>query len=179
MTRTAIVVTGLPASGKSTLARAIAVELRLSFLDKDDFLERLYEMEVVSDQATRQQLSRRSDRDFIAAARGLESAVLVSHWRNAACGPGSGTPIEWLTETFEQVIEVYCACPVDLAVERFMARKRHSGHQDNARTGSELRNTFAAYATDLPIGLGTLLSINGEVSVSPHDAADLIRRHIL
>jgi AAA domain len=38
-----VVVTGMPASGKSTLARALAAELKLPLVSKDDIKERLYE----------------------------------------------------------------------------------------------------------------------------------------
>lgn len=37
-----VVVTGLPASGKTTLGRHIATSLGFGFLDKDEFLEDLF-----------------------------------------------------------------------------------------------------------------------------------------
>ncbi|WP_370645738.1 AAA family ATPase [Ruegeria sp. Ofav3-42] len=53
-----IVVTGLPASGKTTVAREIAKRLGLVFLDKDDFLEELYERHGVPSWEHRKKLSR-------------------------------------------------------------------------------------------------------------------------
>ena len=38
-----VVVSGLPASGKSTLSRRLATALSLPMLDKDDILEGLFE----------------------------------------------------------------------------------------------------------------------------------------
>ena len=60
-----IVVTGLPASGKSSLGAIVARELAMSCLDKDDFLERLFEESGhAGDGAWRRQLSDRSNRMF-------------------------------------------------------------------------------------------------------------------
>src|SRR5436190_14692998 len=39
-----VVVTGAPATGKSTIARDLAAELRIPFLSKDELKERLYEV---------------------------------------------------------------------------------------------------------------------------------------
>ncbi|MDE4063909.1 AAA family ATPase [Phaeobacter gallaeciensis] len=41
--KSGVIVTGLPASGKTTIAREISKCLGFVFLDKDDFLEELYE----------------------------------------------------------------------------------------------------------------------------------------
>jgi hypothetical protein len=46
MDRTFVVVSGLPASGKTTLARRLADGLGLPLLDKDDILDRLFETEL-------------------------------------------------------------------------------------------------------------------------------------
>ena len=40
-----VVVSGLPASGKSTLGRALAAAWALPFIDKDEILEALFERE--------------------------------------------------------------------------------------------------------------------------------------
>ncbi len=49
---------GLPASGKSRLGAAIAPLLGLALLDKDDFLETLFERDGTGDAAWRERLSR-------------------------------------------------------------------------------------------------------------------------
>ena len=95
-----VVVTGLPASGKTTIARIIANALSFDFIDKDDFLEGLYKLNDVRTWEDRKNLSRQSDVLFQDAGRKLGSAVLVSHWKPIAEGGNSGTPTNWLKETY-------------------------------------------------------------------------------
>lgn len=178
MRRTAIVVTGLPASGKSTLARHVAREIGLAVIDKDDVLEKLYDTTDVPDRETRRRLSRQSDADFIAAAGRLPSAVLISHWRNAACDTRSGTPVDWIGDTFDTVVELYCQCPVDTAVQRFQGRTRHPGHRDHERTEPELSAWFSGYALALPIGLGTVIPTNASMGGSAGDTIRQLRHHL-
>ena len=91
-----VVVTGLPASGKTTIARVIANALSFDLIDKDDFLEGLYELNKVSTWEDRKKLSRQSDVLFQHAGRKLGSAVLVSHWKSLTEGGDSGTSIDWI-----------------------------------------------------------------------------------
>src|SRR4249919_3490736 len=92
-----IVVSGVPGSGKSTLGAALALTLGLRFLDKDDFLEQLFESKGVGDIVWRRGLSRESDLLFQMEAANSEGAVLVSHWRLAGMPANSGTPTQWLS----------------------------------------------------------------------------------
>ena len=68
LSRGFVVMSGLPASGKSRLGAAIAPLLGLALLDKDDFLETLFERDGTGDAAWRERLSRRSDDLFRAEA---------------------------------------------------------------------------------------------------------------
>src|SRR6185503_9635379 len=61
---TYVIVSGLPASGKSTLARRLAPLLSLPVLDKDDILEALFSSLGVGDAAWRAKLSRSADDTF-------------------------------------------------------------------------------------------------------------------
>ena len=85
---------GLPASGKSRLGAAIAPLLGLPLLDKDDFLEALYERDGIGDAAWRERLSRRSDDLFRAEAMAVTlatgGAVLTSFWRHPGRTDGGG-----------------------------------------------------------------------------------------
>lgn len=171
---TCIVVSGLPASGKTTLAKQIADRLGLPYLDKDDFLERLFERSTgVGDHVWRRRLSKQSNVDFERAAIQFERIVLVSHWRpNKDAGP-AGTPTPWIPANFNQVVELYCRCPIPLAVSRFMGRTRHAGHHDKQRTFEELTTWFSTYAQQLPLGLGPVIEVD---SASVLDDAALVKK---
>jgi shikimate kinase len=93
-----VVVTGLPASGKTTIARVIANALSFDLIDKDDFLESLYALNDVNTWEDRKILSRQSDILFQDAGKRLGSAVLVSHWKPLKEGGDSGTSSDWLIE---------------------------------------------------------------------------------
>ena len=81
---------GLPASGKSRLGAALAPLLGLELLDKDDFLEALYERDEIGDAAWRERLSRKSDELFRSAAMATGAAVLASYWRHPGRAAGGG-----------------------------------------------------------------------------------------
>ncbi len=161
----AVVVTGLPASGKSTVARQLANALNFAFLDKDDFLEALYDQRGVGALENRKRLSRESDQLFEQAAKNTPSAVLVSHWRAIGSTEESGTPSDWLLDHYDSLVEVCCLCPVEEALSRFFSRQRHPGHADGQRDKSALRQQFKDWNDRFPIGLPNLLSIQTDRTV--------------
>jgi hypothetical protein len=71
-----VVVSGLPGSGKSTVAGLLAEALQLPLIDKDAILEALFDSLGVGDRAWRGRLSRASDAILVACARNAGSAVL-------------------------------------------------------------------------------------------------------
>src|SRR5262245_1775691 len=91
-----IVVTGLPASGKSSVGKAVAAAFELELLDKDDILESMFN-EKAGGAEVRGRLSR--DADEILKQKALEStgAVLVSWWRHPKFRIDTGTPTDWLS----------------------------------------------------------------------------------
>jgi predicted kinase len=133
-----VVVSGLPASGKSTLARELASALGLPLLDKDAILERLFESRGPGDATWRRLLSRESDQILQAEAIALDGAVLVSHWRLPGMPSSSGTPTAWLAELSSKVVHVHCECAPEIAAERFIQRRRHPGHRDEEKSHSEI-----------------------------------------
>jgi gluconate kinase len=151
MDRCFLVVSGLPASGKSTLARQLSAALSLPLLDKDDILERLFQSRGVGDADWRRMLSRESDGILQAEATASNGAVLVSHWHLRGMPPHSGTPTEWLGELSPGIVNVHCDCGLQLAAERFLQRKRHPGHLDTAKSPLEIRTAIERLA-----GLGRL-----------------------
>ena len=152
-----IVLSGLPASGKSTLGRAVAEALALPLLDKDAFLEALFERRGVGDAAWRRRLSRAADRALIARARAARAAVIATWWRHPDSPVDSGTPTGWLREWPGEVIEVHCVCDPGVAVARFTGRARHAGHLDGRHAPTALLERFAAQAALGPLRIGRLI----------------------
>lgn len=154
-----VVVSGLPASGKTRIGAAIAPLLGLPFLDKDDFLEALYDSRGIGDTNWRTRLSRESDDLFRAAALDAGAAILTSFWRHPG-QTGGGTPSEWLEALSGSLVEIHCDCPARVALERFHRRNRNPGHLDAERDVADLRCKFEGYAARGPLGFGTTIVVD-------------------
>lgn len=157
-TKPFIIVSGLPASGKTTLAGKLAGALQLPLFDKDDILEALFESAGAVDLERRHQLSRMSDVVLVRIALASQGAVLVSHWRHDGAEGSSGTPIAWLRSPSANVVEVHCVCPPDVAEQRFRSRQRHSAHNDAERAPG-LAAQFLQLASRGPLGLGQTVTV--------------------
>ncbi|MFB7516280.1 AAA family ATPase [Streptomyces sp. NPDC056144] len=146
--RVFVVVSGLPASGKTTLARGLAAELGFPLVDKDVVLESLYDSLGVGDQAWRHRLSRAADGVLYALAADAGRAVLVNWWHR------DSSPAR-LRSLGGRLVEVHCACDVEVVAERFRARERHPGHLDRELTPEALRERIAGWAARPgPLGAG-------------------------
>ena len=153
---------GLPASGKSTLGREIAKALRLPMLDKDEMLEALFESQGIGDTDWRRRLSRLADDGLIGEATNLTAAVVTSWWHHPESGEASGTPIEWLSSLQGEIIEIYCACSPPIAASRFLGRTRHAGHIDSQYAYSSLLASFQAQSALGPLRVGRTVEVNTE-----------------
>ena len=162
-----IVVSGLPGSGKTRLGRQLAAALALSFFDKDDLLDQLFEAHGTGDAAWRRRLSRESDVLFERAAVASAGAVLVSFWHQPGMPADSGTPTVWLSALSRRLVHVHCVCAPEMAAARFLQRKRHRGHLDRDTTPEELITNLRALATlgRLDIDQSIDVDTNGEVEL--------------
>src|SRR6202044_2506506 len=128
-----VLVAGWPGSGKSTLAAALAGELGLPLLAKDEIKEALMvglgPPETVADS---RRLGKAAVLVMLRAARTCPGAVLDSTWFDYAVPLARALP--------GRLIEVHCTVPVELAKARYRARtgQRHAGHLDDARSDQEL-----------------------------------------
>jgi AAA domain-containing protein len=133
-----VVISGLPGSGKTTLGRRLAPVLDLPLIDKDDILDRLFESKGVGDAAWRRTLSRESDAILQTEATRSAGAVLASFWRLRGMPEDSGTPTDWLDGPALQIVNVHCACELEVAVRRFLQRRRHPGHLDGELSSADV-----------------------------------------
>jgi AAA domain len=157
-----IVVSGLPASGKSTVAKALATSLELPLLDKDALLEALFENTSVPDVQSRRELSLRADGEFQEQSSRAGSAVLASWWKHPRSPVNSGTPTEWLASLPGAHVEVHCKCSPAAAAERFVSRRRHPGHLDGRWANPELLASFELQASFGALGFGRLIEVETE-----------------
>jgi len=167
-----IVVTGLPASGKTTVARAVAQLMGLPMLDKDDFLESLFEGAIVDSARQRRELSHAADQQFCRRAEQSKGAVLASWWKHPRSPVDSGTPTDWLASLPGPCVEVHCRCGPVVAAERFIARKRHPGHLDGRWSRAELLTSFAQQLALGPLGIGNVIAVDTE---SDFECGTLVR----
>ena len=160
MNEACILITGLPASGKSMLGRKLAKAMDIPLLDKDDYLEKLYDSEGVGNEAKRRELSQQSNRYFQKDALKENRLILVSHWAKPGGSTTSGTPTDWVVNSYSQIIEVYCHCSIEISVDRFINRCRHPGHLDGNKGVMGLTKQFELYSRQLPLGIGELLKVD-------------------
>jgi len=159
-----VVVSGLPASGKSTLAQRLAAAQGWTLHDKDACLERLFGEQGVGDSTWRQSLSRQADEMLWRDAKACRgSQLLVSWWCHPrAVDTTSGTPLDGALRDMGKVVELHVRCDPALAVERFFARSRHLGHLDGARDRAVERRRFEQWSAQGALGIGPLVEVTAE-----------------
>jgi thymidylate kinase len=155
-----LIFSGIPASGKSTLARELAAALNLTFIDKDEILEELFDALGCDNSADRQKLSRASDNILQLSSIRSQRAAIVSFWQSSSGRENSGTPTSRITKLPGPVVEIYCDCSPELAIRRFQRRERHPSNFDGEKSLEEIRLWFERVAADGPIGIGNLVTVD-------------------
>ena len=162
-----IVVTGPPASGKSSLSRELAERLSVPLLSKDELKERLYET-IGSGAELERQIERAALAIvFSVAGTQLDAGVpviLESDFQR----PRDEEPLRDLARDHRAgVVQVHCKRDADELVDHFVERvlegRRHPGHGDEPADAAEVR-------AKLDSGVWDPLDLGGEtIEVDTHD----------
>jgi predicted kinase len=126
-----VVVTGPPAAGKTTVARAVAARLRLPLIAKDTVKEALFDALGTGDLAW----SRRLGEATYAAMLGVaeESAAAGASFVLEANFVRGGEFADRLAALPARFVQVHCNAPLELLLDRYGSRERHPGHVDSER----------------------------------------------
>ncbi len=122
-----VVVTGPPGAGKSMLARALADELALPLVAKDDLKEALFDTLGARDVAESRRLGGAAwNLLFRVAAEILQAGgSLVVEGNFSDPGGFARLPPA-------EVVQLHLDAPAALLLERYRSRERHPGHQTDA-----------------------------------------------
>jgi predicted kinase len=173
--RSILIVSGAPASGKSTLAGALAEVFGYPLLSKDTLKESLFDSlgtPLGKNAGSAAELSRL-----------LSHAAMDLLWSIAPCcpkvileanfRPKSHHERERFAALEGRKLEVYCHCTPEEAARRFQERATRAEHHPahSMKTMSaELLQEF-----DRPIGLCPVIDVDTECPVNPLEVADRIR----
>lgn len=163
--RVFVIVSGPPASGKSTLAPVLARELGLPLVAKDTIKDALMSVLPVPDVETSRQLGRGAVAAMLAvAAESPIGAVIESNFYRSVA-------VDGIRRLPGLVVEVFCRCDRATATDRYAERAgtRHAGHFDGVRSGEELWNDEVSepvaggwplpeVRTDGPVEVGEVLT---------------------
>lgn len=163
-----VVVSGMPGSGKTTMATALAAELGLPLIVKDTIKESLLDTLGAADVDASQHLGAAAVAVLLAIARDNGCGVLESTWRRSlATDELRGLP--------GPIVEVFCACPPEIARQRFAERAaaRHPGHFDAAHVAAD--DLWSGERTEPVAGGWPVLRIDTSAPVD----TDALRRRIV
>jgi AAA domain len=154
-----VVISGLPGSGKTTLARRLAPVLNLPVIDKDDILNRLFESKRIGNAEWRRALSRESV-ILQHEATNSAGAILVSLWHLPGMPSDSGTSTAWLHASSQRLVTVQCMCEPEVAASRFVHRQRHPGHLDGESSHADVCANLRALARLAPLDIGQRIEVD-------------------
>ena len=164
--RAFVLVGGWPGSGKTTVARALASELALPYLGKDEVKEAL--------------MDGLGATDTVEESRELGRAAVLALLRVAGDCPGAVIDSTWFGYTEPLVralpapmVEVRCRVDRSVARTRYDQRQRDPRHLDDLRTDDELWGHEVA-----PLGVGPLIEVDTTQPVDVRRVAEQIRSKV-
>jgi predicted kinase len=165
--RRLVYISGSPGSGKTSLAVPLAAELGYALLTKDRIKETLHDAlgAPEPDLAWSRRLGGAAMELLWTLAADAPAVVIEANFR-----PNSGYQRAKLSGLAPHPVEVHCACPPELAVERYNTRVTHPVH---VVTTLALK-AIADY--DRPVGIGTLVTVDATTPVDVPAVAAAVRR---
>ncbi len=156
-----IIVTGPPASGKTTLAAQLAADLSLPAITKDGIKEALLDAVGSVDRESSERLGRGSWEVLWHLLEVELAAQRSALFEGNFSAEHSTTRLAELSERYEfAALQVHCFAAADLLYSRYRDRiaERHPGHADTERL-ADTREVFdsARYLLAIP---GNLISID-------------------
>jgi predicted kinase len=168
-----ILVHGPPGSGKTTVARALASELKLPLFAKDDVKEALYESLGTGDADWSRRLGGAAyELLFLVAGAELAAGRSLVLEGNFVAGAAELTLAALPPH---RVVQVYCDAPEKVLLERYLARDRHPGHLDLERAEEVRENIRAGRHRPLELD-ARLIQLDTTSAVDPAGLASSIRR---
>jgi predicted kinase len=163
LVRVYVLVSGLPGSGKTTIAGPLAVQLGLPLLARDTIKESLWDALGGGDLRWSRRLGAASAETFWRLAEEMRAGVLDNFFHRAFT--------HRLEPLGSSLLEVHCACPAEVALHRYQSRRRHPCHFDLSY-GVDMFEQWSR--TDAgPLGLGgPLLYVD---TTKPVDVGAIVR----
>ena len=164
---TVVLVTGVPAAGKSTVAAILAAELPADLISLDVIKERRYASDPAIGNTVELRLAAEAELwSEIATAHG---PVVVDLW----VSPGRDDRRVAAALAEYRVIEVLCRVPAEVAVARYLERDRSGPHQPaDEPTLDRIRTAAAAIG---PLGVGPCLELDTDQPLDPATVVVAVR----
>jgi len=139
-----VAVTGMPSSGKTTVAEGLARRLHLPLLAKDEIKESLYETLGANDVEASARAGVAAYTLIFALARSMlasgVSAIVEANFFRDHSGDFAALPAH-------RFAQVHCHAPLAVLTDRYASRSRHPGHHD-AEKIKELASRLESGAHD-------------------------------
>ena len=165
-----LVVTGMPSSGKTTVAEGLARRLRLPLIAKDEIKESLYDSLGAGELSSSAVLGGAAYALIFALARTmLDSGVSVIVEANFF----RDQELEFATLPQHRLVQLHCEAPLAILLERYATRSRHAGHHDVEKI-KELPARFQTGAHDALKVPGDLIELDTTQPVDLDALADHI-----